>query len=224
MTENIQNVSRALHADIATLNTISNNVANANTPGYRAERSVPTFQSQIDAGTSPVAIDLQDGPLSVTKAPLDLALRGHGFFQVEHGNQVLLVRAGTFRLDADGKLVNANGDSVIGDSGALTLTDTAVRVDSKGEVWSGTRSMGQLSIVDVADPAKLTVADGGFRYDGELAEWKGSVQQGAIEHANVDIAGETIRLMELTRHVESVQHAISIYDKAMDTGINRLGE
>jgi len=224
MTDNIQNVSRALHADIATLNTISNNVANANTPGYRAERSVTTFQSQLDGSASAVAIDQQDGPLSVTKGPLDIALRGHGFFQVQHGNQVLLSRSGNFRLDADGKLVNANGDSVIGDSGVLTLTDTAVRIDAKGEIWSGTRSMGQISIVDVADPAKLAVAQGGFRYDGELSEWKGSVQQGAIEHANVDIAGETIRLMELTRHVESVQHAISIYDKAMDTGINRLGE
>lgn len=224
MTDNIQNVTLALRADIATLNTISNNVANANTPGYRAERSVPTFQSQLDGSASSVAIDLQDGPLTVTKGPLDLALRGHGFFQVQHGNQVLLSRAGNFRMDADGKLVNANGDRVIGDSGALALTDTGVRVDAKGEVWSGTRSMGQLSIVDVADPAKLTLSEGGFRYDGELTEWKGSVQQGAIEHANVDIAGETIRLMELTRHVESVQHAISIYDKAMDTGINRLGE
>jgi len=224
MTDNIQNVSRALRADVVTLNAISNNVANATTPGYRAERSAPTFQSQLDAGTSAVAIDLQDGPLSVTKGPLDLALRGHGFFQVQHGNQVLLARAGNFRLDADGKLVNANGDSVIGDSGALTLADTAVRIDAKGEIWSGTRSMGKLSIVDIADPAKLAAVDGGFRYDGELTEWKGSVLQGAIEHANVDIAGETIRLMELTRHVESLQHAISIYDKAMDTGINRLGE
>ena len=224
MTENIQNVTRALRADIATLNAISNNVANANTPGYRAERSVSTFQSQLDGNASAVAVDLQDGPLTVTKGPLDLALRGHGFFQVQHGNQILLSRAGNFRLDVDGTLVNANGDSVIGDSGALTLTDTVVRVDAKGEVWSGARSMGRISVVDVADSAKLAVVDGGFRYDGELTEWKGSVQQGAIEHANVDIAGETIRLMELTRHVESVQHAISIYDKAMDTGINRLGE
>ena len=52
----------------------------------------------------------------------------------------------------------------------------------------------------------------------------GKVEQGAIEASNVDAADESIRLMELTRHVESVQRAISIYDKAMETGINRLGE
>lgn len=224
MTDTIQTISRSLRVDVATLNTISNNIANTNTPGFRAERSVPSFQSQLDSSASNVVVDLQDGPLTLTGAPLDLALRGHGFFQIEHAGQTLLSRAGNFRLNADGQLVNASGDSVLGESGALTLTDSAVRIDAKGELWAGDRSLGKLKIVDVTDPARLTVVDGGFRYAGELAEWKGSVQQGAVEHANVDVAGESIRLMELTRHVESVQHAISIYDKAMDTGINRLGE
>lgn len=224
MTDTIQTISQSLRVDIATLNTISNNVANTNTPGFRAERSVQSFQSQLSGSAPKVAIDQQDGSVTMTGRSLDLALRGHGFFQIAHGDQTLLSRAGNFRLDVDGHLVNANGDSVLGDSGAMTLTDTAVRIDTKGELWAGDRSLGTLKIVDVADPSRLTVADGGFRYDGPLSEWKGSVQQGAIEHANVDVAGESIRLMELTRHVESVQHAISIYDKAMDTGINRLGE
>ena len=66
-------------------------------------------------------------------------------------------------------------------------------------------------------------SDGAWRYTGPVAQWQGSVVQGALEHANVDAAYETIRLMEVTRHAESVQRAISIYDKAMDTGINHLG-
>jgi flagellar basal-body rod protein FlgG len=224
MTDTIQTISQSLRVDIATLNTISNNVANTNTPGFRAERSVQSFQSQLDGSAPTVALDLQDGPVTMTGRSLDLALRGHGFFQIERGGQTLLSRAGNFRLDANGHLVNANGDSLLGESGALTLTDAAVRIDAKGELWSGDRSLGKLKLVDVADPARLAVVDGGFRYDGDFTEWKGSVQQGALEHANVDVAGESIRLMELTRHVESVQRAISIYDKAMDTGINRLGE
>jgi flagellar basal-body rod protein FlgF len=224
MTDTIQNISLSLRADIATLNTISNNVANTATPGFRAGRSIPTFESQLGGVTPPVAVDLSDGSLQLTGGPLDLALRGHGFFQVEHNGQTLLTRAGNFRMDTNGNLVNANGDTVVGGSGALTLTDNKVRIDATGEIWSGQHSLGQLKIVDVASPEKLTVADGGFSYDGELSTWKGSVQQGAIEHGNVDVAGETIRLIELTRHVESLQHAMSIYDKAMDTGINHIGE
>ncbi|MFA6985154.1 MAG: flagellar basal body rod C-terminal domain-containing protein, partial [Arenimonas sp.] len=124
----------------------------------------------------------------------------------------------------DGRVVNANGDRVLGVAGELTLEKEAVRIDDKGQIWAGEQSLGQLKLVTVADPARLVPVDGGFRYDGELGEWKGKVQQGAIEHTNVNVADESIRLMELTRHVESVQRAISIYDKAMDTGINRLGE
>lgn len=225
MSDTIQAVSRSLSADVATLNTISHNIANINTPGYRAERTVPSFQSQVDGGTPTVAVSQSDGPMSDTGRSLDLALRGRGFFVVMRDGQAVLSRAGNFRIDADGRLVNANGDRVQGESGDLQLSDERVRIDHQGGLWSGEDSLGQLKLVDVADPSALVALDGGgFRYQGQFAEWKGSVQQGAIEHANVDAAGESIRLMELTRHVESVQRAISIYDQAMSTGINRIGD
>ena len=98
-------------------------------------------------------------------------------------------------------------------------------MDAKGELWNGSESLGRLRLVDVQDTTRLIALDGGgFRYEGDLVEWTGKVEQGAVEASNVDAADESIRLMELTRHVESVQRAISIYDKAMETGINRLGE
>jgi flagellar basal body rod protein FlgG len=225
MTDTIQAVSRSLSADVNTLNAISHNIANINTPGFRAERSVPSFQAQLDSSTPAVSIDLKDGPLADTGRSLDLALRGQGFFQVVRNGETLLARAGNFRLDNTGALVNASGDQVLGETGALQLPNQQVRIDGKGEIWAGDRSLGQLKLVDVADPSRLLALDGGaFRYDGTQTEFKGKVQQGALEHANVDAADESVRLMELTRHVESVQRAISIYDKAMDTGINHLGE
>ena len=224
MTDTITAVSRSLSADIATLNTISHNIANSNTTGFRAERSVPSFQSQLEGGQPTVSIDQQDGALSETHRSLDVALRGQGFFAVQRGNETLLVRDGSFRLNTEGQLVNASGDQVLGESGPIVLEKEAVRIDKQGQIWDGEHSLGQLKLVNVAEPAKLQPIDGGFRYDGTLGEWKGAVQQGAVEHTNVNIADESIRLMELTRHVESVQRAISIYDKAMDTGINRLGE
>jgi flagellar basal-body rod protein FlgG len=171
-----------------------------------------------------VAIDQNDGPVALTHRALDLALRGEGFFSVQHGEQVLLVRAGSFRIDAEGKLVNAAGDQLLGDSGPLSLDKEGVRIDAKGQIWDGANSLGQIKLTRVADPSRLQPVDGGFLYAGETAEWKGSVQQGALEQANVDVAAESIRLMELTRHVESVQRAISIYDQAMDNGVNHIGE
>lgn len=224
MTDTIQSISRSLSADISTLNTISHNIANINTPGFRAERTVPSFQSQVEAGTTTVAYDFADGALANTSNAFDLALRSKGFFTIERKGETLLSRAGNFRLDAENRLVTAQGDKVMTEAGEIILTEPSVRIDTKGQLWAKDRLLGQLKIIDVADATQLQPMDGAFRYTGELTQWKGAVQQGAIEHANVDAADESIRLMELTRHVESLQRAISIYDKAMETGINRIGE
>lgn len=226
MTDPIQSVARALGDDIAALNAISHNVANINTPGFRAEKAIPGFGAYLQPEQSAMVRDLSDGPLKQTGNALDLALRGKGFFVVERDGAPMLVRSGQFRLDAEGMLVTARGDRVQGKNGApLALDGKNVRVDSTGELWSGSQSLGSLRLVDLQEPARLAALDGGgFRYDGEFAEWRGKVEQGAVESSNVDAAGETIRLMELVRHVESVQRAISIYDKAMETGIGRIGE
>jgi flagellar basal-body rod protein FlgG len=233
MTDTISAVTRSLSNDVQTLNAISHNVANASTPGYRAERVVPSFAEQVGPGADAgqqvavgnrVAVDQKDGPVKLTHRALDLALRGPGFLCVQRGEQVLLVRAGSFRISPEGIVVNANGDQLLGEGGPVSLEKEGVRIDSKGEIWDGTDSLGRLKLVNVADASALQPVAGGFAYAGEASEWKGSIQQGALEQANVDVAAESIRLMELTRHVESVQRAISIYDQAMDTGINRLGE
>lgn len=222
MTDTIEAIARSLSADVRAVNTVSHNVANLNTPGFRAGRTVADFGGMLGPQ---VALDLGDGPLAPTGRPLDLALRGRGFFAVEREGRVLLSRAGDFRLDPQGQLVTKAGDRVLGESGPIVLDGDSVQIGADGRLRSGERALDRLRIVDVAEPSLLVGTSGGtYAYGGELAAWGGSVVQGAVERANVDAAGETVRLMELTRHAESVQRAISIYDKAMDTGINRLGD
>ncbi len=222
MTDTISAISRSLSADVQSLGAVSQNVANAATPGFRAVRVTPDFAGRLDVANS---FDLTDGTLMQTGRTLDLALRGKGFFAVERDGKTVMTRAGNFRRDADGYLVTVAGDRVLGESGPIVLDGLDVRIDGKGEMWAGKRSIGKLSIVDIADPRGLrSLGNGAYAYDGIFSQWQGSVIQGSIERANVDAADETIHLMELTRHAESVQRAISIYDKTMDTGINRLGE
>jgi flagellar basal-body rod protein FlgG len=137
---------------------------------------------------------------------------------------MLLTRAGALRIDSEGRLVTVAGDLAMGYAGHLQMPAGKARFGRDGQVFVGDAPVGQLQVVAVGDASRLRpVGKGAYAYDGPLAEWKGSVVQGAIEHANVDAAEETVRLMELTRHAESVQRAISIYDKAMDTGINQIG-
>ncbi len=222
MPDTLHAITRSLDADLRTLTTVSQNVANLGTPGYRGVRAVPDFETSAGLRTG---LDLREAGLMQTARPLDLALRGDGFFAIQRGDQVLLTRNGAFRLDADGTLVTAVGDRVLGIGGALSLPAGALRVDASGAVWTGAQALGQLQVLAVADPARLQPAgDGAYAYDGPAAEWNGAIVQGALERSNVDAADETIRLMEATRHAETVQRALSMYDRVMDTGINHIGE
>ncbi len=225
MSDVIHSVARALSADVQGINTVSHNVANLNTPGFQGVRALPDFGAaaglQRPDGR---AVELADGPLKQTQRPLDLALRGDGFFVIERDGQTLLTRSGRFMRDADGRLTTAQGDRVLADTGALTLPEGQVRVERDGQVLVDGKLLATLSIVDVAEPLRLQPVDGGYRYEGAMRSWNGSLQQGAIEQSNVDAAAETLRLVELTRHAESVQRVISIYDRTLETGINRLGD
>ena len=222
MPDTLQAISRSLGTDMQTLTTVSQNVANLNTPGYRGVRAVPDFAATSGLRTG---IDTGEAGLAQTARPLDLALRGDGFFAIQRDGKVLLTRNGALRVSADGALVTSTGDVVLGTAGALSLPAGDIRVDGHGELWAGTQSLGQLQIVGVTEPARLQpMGDGAYAYDGAAREWHGAVVQGALERSNVDAASETIRLMEATRHAESVQHVLSLYDKVMDTGINHIGE
>ena len=221
MSETLLAISRSLSADVQTLSTISHNVANLNTPGYRGVRAIPQFET-ADIRTG---MDQRDGGLAQTARTLDVALRGTGFFVVERNGQALLMRGGSFRVDAEGMLSTPRGDRVQGDAGPISVPAGDIRIDALGDLWQGRQNLGRLRIVDVVDAGRLSPAgDGAYSYDGEVASFQGSVMQGSLEQANVDPADETVRLMETTRHAESLQRAISIYDRAMDIGINRLGD
>lgn len=221
MTDVIPSIARALRADVDALDAISHNIANLNTAGYRSTAVIPDFGAELTR----VSISQADGPLAQTGRSLDLALRGNGFFAVEREGQVLLARAGDFRVDAEGWLVTQAGERVLGEAGGLQIPAGRLAVAADGGLTVDGRPLDRLRLVDVGEPGRLRPAGGGlFAYDGELVEWRGSVVQGAIERANVDAAEQTVRLMEVTRHAESVQRAIATYDRMLDTGINKLGE
>lgn len=218
----VQAVARSLSQDVKSLAVVSNNVSNMHTPGFQRLLATPDLEG--GNGVRETAIQ-QDGALAQTARPFDLALRGPGYFVVERDGRMLLTRAGAFHVNAQGQLVTATNDVVQGDTGPIVVQPGDIRVDGKGGLWKGVQQFDALQIVSVADAGGLEPQGrGAYAYDGAMAEWQGAVVQGALEQANVDAADEMVRLMQTTRHMESVQRVISIYDRMLDTGINRLGE
>lgn len=222
MSDPISSIARYLSADVRALGTLSQNVANLTTPGYRAVKRVEGFDGAMGAAST--RVDTRDGALIQTGRSLDLALQGPGFFQVSAGDQVFLTRAGQFSLDATGKLVDAQGRAVLGASGPIVLSDAAVTIGEDGAIRHGAEMIAQLALVDVAEGAALQPLGGGLYAASATAEAGARVHQGALEGSNVDPGEEMVRLMQLSRHAGSIQHAISTYHTALVAGIDQIGK
>ncbi len=224
MSDTINAISKNMSQDIQSLNTISQNVANISTPSYKAQRISPSFNQTLQKLEFNPVMDLREGPIVQTGRELDIAITGKGFFRIEQDNQIILARSGSFKVDSQGRLVTDFGGLVMSDTGPIYLNQGKVKIYSNGDIWQSDQQIGKLNIVNVMDVSQLRSTAGGYLYKGELVEETGSLLQGALEQSNVNAADETIKLMELSRHIESIQRAISTYDKVLDIGINQIGD
>ena len=122
-----------LRSRMESLEMLANNVANASTGGYKADKEfyslfvAPEAEGNDAPSTMPLVqkpwVDMSQGAIEVTGAPLDMALSGKGFFAVDGPTGTLYTRNGAFRLAPDGKLVTAEGYAVRGATGSpLTLS------------------------------------------------------------------------------------------------------
>jgi flagellar basal body rod protein FlgG len=223
MTDPISSLTRYLSADVRALGTLSQNVANMTTPGYRAVRRVEGFGTTLTPATR---VDRQDGALVHTGRPLDLALQGPGFFQVSDGERTFLTRNGQFVLSVDGKLTDARGRSLMSASGPLSLTSDAITIGEDGSIHANGQVVDRIGLVDVPTDAPLeALGDGLYAMpDTGLTDAVAKVYQGSLEGSNVDPGHEMVQLMELTRHAGSVQRAIATYHSAVIAGIDELGK
>lgn len=246
-----------MQQDLAKVDRVAANLANVSTPGYRREvlgaapfADVARLAAGNDRGTESsaaapgfeqasmrVLLDTRPGTIKVTGEPLDVALTGDGFFEVETANGPAYTRQGNFTVDARGRLVTAQGDPVMGRGGEIRLNTTSPVIDRQGNVTEAGSSGGsagvshspvaQLKIVTFDDPPSLTkIGDGlyaagnGMKVIADGAE----VRQGALENSNVNALREMMQLMQSTRHFESMQKLVQNYDGLLDTAIHKLGD
>ena len=229
------------------LDTAANNLANASTNGFRAQRDyfrgvLAGFARPDDASGTQDSVnrfgllggsqlDLSQGLIASTGNPLDLALEGQGFFQVRTAHGVELTRDGSFLRLGDGTLTDQTGEAVLSKSGApMVLPSGAVHVSADGTVSvdtaSGSAVAGQIGIVSYAALDLRPVGTNHFRVSTDAKQTVGdaTVEQGALEGANQDAVHGTMQLMMLQRQAEMMQHALSVFDNGFDkTAAEELG-
>jgi flagellar basal-body rod protein FlgF/flagellar basal-body rod protein FlgG len=212
------------------LDTAAGNLANAGTPGYRAEREY--FRSVL---LGPDALDSQlgqtvnnfgllggdrlsmaQGALEQTGNPLDLAIEGQGFFEVQTANGLRFTRDGGFHRSRGGQLVTAAGEPVLSAGGQpVPVPPGEVSVGADGALSVDGGVVATVGVFAFSPGTQLT-PEGANRYIAPkgvaaIAAKDASVHQGAIESANQDVVQGTLDLIVMQRQEEMMQRALTVF-------------
>lgn len=211
---------------------IANNIANANTTGYRQQGVIFSEYVTEGDGVSSVAManarvrnsSFVQGTLEQTGGMFDFAIEGDGFFLVNAPGGQRLTRAGSFSPSAEGTLVTADGYPVLDGGGAPIFvppqaSDLAVGRD--GTISTDGRPIGQIGVVAPLDP-KMMVREGSllFRSDeGFQPVDNPRVMQGFVEASNVDPILQVARMVEVQRAYELGQSFMEREDERIRTAL-----
>lgn len=214
------------------LDTIANNLANASTVGYRAEKEVfSAVLADANAGSdlnrainnfgvmSGTTLDLSEGALQTTGNQLDAAIQGPGYFAVQTADGEVYTRNGSFQVSSKGQLVTANGDPVLGAKGPITLVPGPVSIGRDGTISSNGAVSGNLKIVDFPTGTQLqSLGNTYYSAPAKTARAVASpdVRQGVLESSNVSPIMDMVQLVTAQREAEMMQRALSMFNSEMD--------
>ena len=233
------------------LDVVANNVANVNTTGYKADRSL--FEEFLMSGAHEDNFvgsdrrvsyvqdratyrDFTQGAAEQTKNPLDVAIDGGGFLVVQTPAGERYTRDGGLQRNNTGQLVTSAGNPVLGTSGPIVFqpTDHDINISPDGSVTvlegsSKTDSLrGKLRLVSFADAQKLLKEGSNLYAAGEGAaaqpDAKSQVKQGFIEKSNVNAVSEMSRMMEVMRTYTQISTLMQQQNDLQKSAIEKLAD
>src|SRR5580658_10168057 len=221
------------------LDITANNLSNVDTVGFKFESMIsnddevtmptlgqPPTAVNFVAGVG-VARDFTEGSLVQTGSPLDVAIEGRGFFQINTPAGPRYTRDGRFRVDASGAIVDQDGDQVDG-GGAIVLDPKKgpVAISATGDVSQSGQNVGKITILNFESLSALS-KDGNnlLRNDSNLTPTAAtaSMRQGFLEQSNVDPVRQITRLIEVNRAYDAMSNMLSATDDLSTSAVQRLG-
>jgi len=216
---------------------IAQNVANVNTPGYRAQNMVfseyiedPRHMEEdmslvLDYGQYQMT---DPGSMKETGNALDIALVGRGFLGIQTpGGEIQYSRAGNLTLNQEGILMNARGMAVMDDAGGqIEIPENAkeVTIDKKGVISTDQGEIARLMIMEFANTQELNPAGNGL-YETTAAPIPSettAVNQGYLEGSNVQAVVEMTRMIDVLREYQAVQNMMQSEHERMKGANQRL--
>jgi flagellar basal-body rod protein FlgF len=212
------------------LDTAAANLANAQTPGYRAEREFfrsvllgpDALDSQLGATVNNYGLlgggrlSMAQGALEQTGNPLDLAIEGQGFFMVQTPNGVRYTRDGTFHRAQSGQLVTEADEPVLTAAGQIiAIPPGEVSVGADGTVSVAGGAAATVGVLTFPPGTELT-PEGANRYVAPkgvmpVVAKDAAVHEGALEAANQDVVQGSLNLIVMQRQAEMMQRALTVF-------------
>ncbi|AYC99648.1 flagellar basal-body rod protein FlgF [Neorhizobium sp. NCHU2750] len=223
------------------LTTISDNIANMNTTGFRAtevkfDQVLSQTKNQNNTKVAFVTqgndyLSTKTGDVEQTGNSLDFAVKGDAWFQVQTPQGPVLTRDGRFSMSLDGSLVSVLGYPVLDSGGGpiqLDPTGGSPKVGTDGRINQNGRTVGQIGVF-TADLSK-----GFYRTDNSgvvstetpqpVVDTMGvGVMQGFLEQSNVNAIGEMTQLIQVNRAFESISSLMSTSEDTFSEAMKTLG-
>jgi flagellar basal-body rod protein FlgF len=225
MDPGLQIAATGMLADQVRENQLTNDLANASTPGYKPDQSSQgTFGQLLLANSSNrhtvgiidtgvqidrTVTDLSSAPLTPSSNPLDFGIAGPGFFAVRTAQGVRYTRDGQFSTGANGTLVDQNGNPVLGQGGGTIAVGA-----------SGTVAANAVGIFNVPNPTK----QGDNLFAGTAAgRGTGVVQAGMLEGSGVDPTQTMVQMIASLQGFDAGQKALQTFDQTMQRSATSVG-
>ena len=227
---------------------ITNNIANADTTGYKKENLVShSFDSvmierikdtrvvgytrmvgPLNLGTQidQLYINFEQGSMEGTERTTDLALIGNVFFVMQTPAGERYTRNGAFYVDEQGYLTDGEGNYLLGENGPIYVGGLNFTVDGLGGVWTDDEYVDSIRVASFADNESLRKQGSNLYYALENPEAQTQpygIRQGFLEISNVDIAREMVDMLTVFRTYETNQRMLTMMDEITGKAVNEIG-
>ena len=253
----IRSLYTAVSGMIATENqqaNVVNNMTNANTTGYKKDSLITKsfdevlLQNQQKVGKNlyttkklgkmsfGVAMDevntnFEQGDLKETGKKSDFGINGNGFFAIQTSDGVKYTRAGQFKLNNQGYLVNTSGHQVLGRNNAtgalepIYVGGSEYVLDSENNLVINGQAAQKLAIADFADYTQLKkVGDNYYTTTENPTYINPDIKQGFLESSNVNILNEMVDMISVMRNFETNQKFVTYIDNTLEMAANKVGK
>lgn len=244
MTNNLANINthgykkhQTLHHDFQTGLVKRFNDSREQWPLARVSRAPDLIPAQprtlgkMGAGTlvQSTWTDYLDGALEQTDRNLDIALQGQGFLVIQQDdNQVAYTRHGALTLNGEQTLVNSEGRAVLGNRGAISLTNAQkITITEQGDVYADGQFVDRLLLAQFEAPEKLiNIGNNLYQALPEMQElYAENIQvfQGYLERSNVNVADEMVKMVSALRAYQASSKALQTQDELNGRLVNDVG-